>query len=257
MPNALFKNDEFKGLSYSKVVQILLNSGFRTWASMGELVKGPARAVYRSLPNGRQVLVSGDPSPSNPCNSDDPVGRGYACEGQYIPGEQIIHWGIGEGTEYQHVADSLMGLLPVGMNGIELTDGANFIVFGRLPGSDVIAFSRSWFHSVDTGMGQRLGEMLVKGILSAVSGGFTTIVMRVVDQVTPSGPPAKPINLEVPDEIRENLLPGNPAPDDVPDLDDNPVIFNPPIDTTIPTPETPKSHTGLLLLVGLFASFIF
>lgn len=218
MPNQLHEYGSLNGLSYSKILTLLFNSGFRVWSSMDGLVRGPFPWTRVSLPSGRENIYRTDPQTgarisgsgdwnSNPCNFPDAQMQGFACPGQYAPPERV-QWG----ELYQHETDSLMADVPVGMTGIEITDGANFLVLGRHPGSDTISYSKAWFHTVDTGMGQMLGEFVVKGILAAVSSGASSILLKVTEEKKPA---VRPVDIDVPDEYRENFTPTDAPPPDV------------------------------------------
>lgn len=207
MPNQLFLYDELKGLSYSKVGELMLRNGFDVWESLdaafwkSEYGAGGntwVRGVDPSFTRGR------DPQPidvANPCH--DPMNaflrEGIACPNLTFGSDWV---------PFETHNETLIHDLPVGMTGVQFTDGSNMLMIGRFPGSDRIEFSKSWYHTVDNGLGQKLGEYIVKAILGAVTGGWSQLGLMLVDNtIMKPEAPTRPVAIDVPESQEQHFQP--------------------------------------------------
>jgi hypothetical protein len=195
MPNVSYSHNELVGLSYTKVCDLLLRQlGWVIWQSIDASIDG----VYAEpFSNPGKVYVRG-PTPwesdDTRCNYWVPPESDLACPWPGMEGDQLLHD------------------LPEGMTGIQLTDGSNMVILGRYPNSDEIRYSKSWYHSVDTGFGQKLGEMIVKAVVGSATFGLSNFAIAAFnkDAVTPN----RPIFVDVPDQYKDQFQPSVMSPVD-------------------------------------------
>lgn len=219
-PDFGYAYDELKGLSYSKVCDFMYDIGWMVYETLEPISKAryfdPTTVPYFMMTRGpypwatnwvasnqgrfgytptdpqtgASLSVQGDEAGymSNPCN--DPYS---------VPAEMVC-------PNPSTTNDSLVHDLPVGSTGVLFTDGSNMLIIARMPGSDRIIMSKSWYHTVDTGIGQKLGEMVIKGLLGYATGGLSQIAIAVAQAGGPATP-NRPVVPDIPDEYHEAFAP--------------------------------------------------